>query len=180
MNRTIASTGLSLACLLMLGGTALAAGNGQAPAPRAEARATTSGTCSEMTQVSYKADNDVSTSTASGVFVDVSGARVNFTQGGEGNGCAIVTFSSESYAEFDRLLLVRAQMDGSKIAAPGAIQFSGDDDEDEDGRWSRSHSFTFIFPSVSPGEHTIAVQFRSQNFERRVYLGKHTTVVQHR
>jgi hypothetical protein len=179
MNRFITSTGLSLACLLTLGGIAAAGGNGQAPAPRAEARATTGGTCANMTKVSFKADNDISSSTSSGTFVDIPGGRVNFTQGGEGNGCAIVTFSAESYAEFGRLMFVRAQLDGVSVAAPGGVQFSGDDDEDEDGRWSRSHSFTFIFPSVSPGDHVVAMQFRSLTFDRRVFIGKHTTVVQH-
>jgi hypothetical protein len=180
MNRIAISSSLSLACLLALGGLAEADGNGQAPAAKTEARTVKSGSCSGLTEVFYKADDDFNSTTSSGDFVDVPGTSISFTQGGSVSGCAIVTFSAESYAEFGRLLLVRARIDDASTAAPGAIQFSGDDDEDEDGRWARAHSFTFIFPSVAPGNHTVTMQYRSLRYGRAVHLGKHTTVVQHR
>lgn len=181
MNCYTLSTSFSLACLLALGGSALAAEhNGQANTAedRDSSRAISSGNCDGLTATKFKADTDVNDTTSSGSFVTVHGTATAFNQSAAG--CVIVTFSSESYAEFDRLLFVRARLDGTKTAAPGAVQFSGDDDEDDDGRWARSRSFTFIFPSVATGNHTVTMEFRSSSFGNAVHLGKHTTVVQHR
>jgi hypothetical protein len=181
MNRNTLSAGLSLVCLLALGGSALAIeNNGQASAAedRDSSRAISSGNCDGLTATKFKADTDVNDTTASGSFVTIHGTSIAFNQSAAG--CVIVTFSSESYVEFDRLMFVRARLDGAKTAAPGAVQFSGDDDEDEDGRWARSRSYTFIFPSVATGNHTVTMEFRSRTFGRAVHLGKHTTVVQHR
>lgn len=181
MNRNNLSASLSLAFLLALGGNALAAeSNGQASQTEARdsSRAISSGNCAGLTATKFKADTDVNDTTSSGSFVTVHGTAISFNQSAAG--CVIVTFSSESYAEFGRLLYVRARLDGATTAAPGAIQFSGDDDEDEDGRWARSRSYTFIFPSVASGNHTVTMEFRSGAFGRAVHLGKHTTVVQHR
>lgn len=181
MKNPFVSTALPLALAAMLGGSALAAEhNGQesTAADRDSSRAITSGNCDGLTATRFKSDSDVNDSTSSGEFVTVHGTSIAFNQSAAG--CVIVTFSSESYAEFDRLLLVRARLDGATTAAPGAVQFSGDDDEDDDGRWARSRSYTFIFPSVAVGNHTVTMQFRSRSFGSSVHLGKHTTVVQHR
>jgi hypothetical protein len=110
----------------------------------------------------------------------VPNTNVFFTQGGTSSGCVIVTFTAETFARVGRLLQVRARLDNAVTAAPGVVQLSGDDDEDGDNRWSRAHAFTFIFPSVTPGPHTVRMQFRSVFFFEPVFINKHTVMVQHR
>ena len=181
MKNPFVSTALALAFAAALGGSALAAEhNGQASTAegRDSSRAIASGSCDGLTATKFKSDTDANDSTSSGDFVTVHGTSIDFNQSAAG--CVIVTFSSESYAEFNRLVYVRARLDGAATAAPGAVQFSGDDDEDGDGRWSRSRSYTFIFPTVAAGNHTVTMQFRSLSFGKSVHLGKHTTVIQHR
>lgn len=181
MKKLFVSCALPLALAAALGGSASAVErNGQAGTAedRDSSRAIASGSCDGLTATKFKSDTDVDDSTSSGEFVTVHGTSIAFNQ--SLTGCVIVTFSSESYAEFNRLLYVRARLDGATTAAPGAVQFSGDDDEDRDGRWARSQSFTFVFPSVAAGNHTVTMQFRSLTFGSWVHLGKHTTVVQHR
>lgn len=182
MKFTWISAAMAAALMMPVAGAAQAGPKGQAETSTRDAasvRGLTGGTCSNMTEISFKADDDPTGSTNSAVFVDIPGAGLTFTQGGDSNGCVVVTYSAESFADDDRLLRVRARLDNSKVAVPGAVQFSGDDDEDEDGSWSRSHSFTFIFPSVAPGQHTLKMQFRSAVFGQRVYIQKQSTVVQH-
>lgn len=182
MNRSLLAAGLALSGMTILATAGMAAENGQMPSNTraAEPRTIESGTCTEMTKVKFKSDNSIDGSTVSGSFVDVSGANVSFTQGGSSSGCVIVTFTAEVFAPKSRLMFVRARLDGSKNAAPGAVQLTGDDDEDGDDAWARSHSFTFIFPSVSPGSHQLNIQYRSGLGGERVFLGKHTTVLQYR
>ena len=181
MKNPFVPTALALGLALALSGSALAVEhNGQASTAenRDSSRAVVSGNCDGLTATKFKTDTDANDSTSSGNFVTVHGTSTAFNQSLAG--CVIVTFSSESYAEFNRLLYVRARLDGATTAAPGAVQFSGDDDEDGDGRWARSRSYTIIFPTVAAGNHTVTMQFRSLSFGTSVHLGKHTTVVQHR
>ena len=181
MKKPFISTALPLAFSLLLGGTALAAehsGQAVSAEAKAESRAVVSGSCAGMTETEFKSDSSVDSTTSSGSFVNVPNATISFNQAVAG--CVIVTFSSETYAEFSRLLYVRARLDGATTAAPGGVQFSGDDDEDGDGRWARSRAYTFIFPSVAAGNHTVTMQFRSLSFGKTVHIGKHTTIVQHR
>jgi hypothetical protein len=182
MNRFASLLSFALLSILTVSPATAAGRNGWAPLADGEAaaRAVTSGSCSGLSIVKYKADSAVDASTTSSSYVNVPNTSISFLQGGSGNGCVIVTFSAESWAEYGRLIFVRARLDDAITAAPGAVQFSGDDDEDGDGRWARSRAFTFVFPAVPPGAHFVRMEYRSVTAGRRVYIGKHNTVVQHR
>ena len=143
---------------------------------RVAATAASSGSCANLTTVDFMTDDNLNASTNSTNFVDVPNANVPFTQGA--NGCVVVTFSAENWAPSNRLTLLRARLDSSTTAQPGSIQLSGDDDENYNGKWARAHSFTFVFSSVASGSHNVQIQYESWN-GGRVYLYKHTTVVQH-
>jgi len=139
-----------------------------------------SGGCVNMTKINYAADDSINKFTSSTGFVNIPNSVVSFAQGGTTNDCVIVTFTAEAIAPANRLMLVRSVLDSSVVAAPGGVQFTGDNDEDFDGRWARSHAFTFVFPSVAPGLHNVKMQFRSPATFGNVYIHKHTVVVQHR
>ncbi len=149
-------------------------------AQAAVSRAVVSGACTGVTEMKYKSDDTINKTTSSSSFVNLPNGDVTFTQGGIGNGCVIVTFTAEGFARLNRRVDVRARLDNAVIAAPRTVWFSGDDDEDADGAWARAHAFTFIFPSVAPGAHTVRMQFRSGRFSEPVFIHKHTVVVQHR
>jgi|GEM_PF-5794423 hypothetical protein len=117
-------------------------------------------------------------STASTVFVNVPRSGLTFTQGGTAPSCVMVRFSAVTFAPDKRVLDVRVLVDG-RVAQPGPVLFSGDDDEDFDGRWARAHSFDFLVPNVAPGQHNVRVQARSFT-GGPVYLNTRSTVVHHR
>jgi hypothetical protein len=58
------------------------------------------------------------------------------------------------------LMEVDARVDGVP-ATPGAIQLTGDSDENFDGHWARSHCFKWVAPKVPRGSHTIEIYWRS-------------------
>lgn len=117
-------------------------------------------------------------STSSSVFGNVPRSGLNFTQGGAGPSCVIIRFSAVVFAPEKRVMDVRVLLDG-RVAQPGVVLFSGDDDEDFDGRWARARSFEFFVPNVAPGQHAVRVQARSFT-GGPVYLNSRATVVQHR
>lgn len=182
MKQSAMRVALSAFVLSAASAIAHAGNNGRAPdGPQAAApQAVVSGGCTDVTKINYKSDDSIDHFTFSTSFVNVPNSGVSFNQGGTGSGCVIVTFSAETFTEPNGVMQVRARLDDSVTAAPGVVQFSGDDDEDFDGRWARSRAFTFIFPSVMPGSHSVRVQFRSVDFFREVVIHKHTVVVQHR
>lgn len=182
MKPSILRAALSALLLSATAGIAFAENNGRAPdGPQAAApRAVVSGACGDVTKINYKSDDSINHSTFSTSFVNVPNAGVSFTQGGTGGGCVIVTFTAEAFTQSNGLMQVRARLDDAVTAAPGVIQFSGDDDEDLDDRYARSHAFTFIFPSVGAGSHFVRMQYRTVDFFREVTIHKHTVVVQHR
>lgn len=180
MKPSVLRVTLSALLLFTAAGIAFADNNGRAPdGPQAAApRAVVSAACTDVTKVDYKSDDSINKSTSSANFVNVPNTGVSFSQGV--SGCVIVTFTAEAFAPGSRLLQIRARLDDSVTAAPGNVQLSGDDDEDGDGSWARSHAFTFIFPSVALGSHTVRMQFRSPAVFGSVLIHKHTVVVQHR
>ena len=138
------------------------------------------GTC-KSGKTNYSATNLTGSNTTSTSYVNVPDATVSFTQGGSVSSCVIVHFTAETFANAGgtALLYVRPLLDGGTLATPVETQFSGDDDEEQDGRWARSHAMNFVFPSVSPGGHTIQMQFRSFD-GGQVNIHQHTTLVDHR
>lgn len=119
-----------------------------------------SGTC-RATTISFVTGETTGESTTSTTFVDVPDMSVSFDIGGAANGCVKVEFSAYVFAASGRLIIVRALLDGATAGSPSQVQFSGDDDENADGKWARSHAFNFAFPNVAPGTHTITIQWLS-------------------
>jgi hypothetical protein len=166
----------SLCLATMTGGALAEPGRITEDESRVAATAASSGTCGNLATVDFKTDDSLNASTTSTNFVDVPNAKISFTQGSPG--CVIVTFSAESWAPSSRLTLIRARLDSSTTAQPGSVQFSGDDDENNNGKWARAHGFTLVFPSVSSGSHNVQIQYESWT-GGRVFLYKHTTTIQH-
>jgi hypothetical protein len=127
--------------------------------------------------LSFKTDNaSPSASTTSTSFVDVANTSITFKIGGTKPACATVTFSGYTFAAAgSELMFVQAVIDGVPIA-PGSVQFSGDDDEDSDGAWARSHQAQWIAPGLAPGTHTAKIQFMSLTGQT-VFIHKATTTV---
>lgn len=162
---------------------ALADESGHAPDPKPALAPppVSSGSCTAMTLVEHKEDSSTMASTTSTSYVTVPGTAFSFTQ--TTAGCAIVTFSAESWAPGgNKLIHLEAVMDGGAreaIGDPGDIQFSGDDDENNNQHWARSRAFTFVFSSVSAGAHALYIKWRSDTVGGKVYLGKHSVVLVH-
>jgi len=117
-------------------------------------------------------------STSSGTFVDLPGTSLTFTQGGTAASCVEVDFTAMTFAAGGALLDVQPVLDGATLGVPSATQLSGDDDENANGRWSRSHAFDFIFPSVAPGSHTMKMQFESV-VGGTVFINRNAMLVRH-
>lgn len=161
---------------MALAGTGVPPGDKAAPSPNAVfTRA-----CGSLAITNVKVDDAQGKSTSSSTYANLLNGNVAFRQGGTTASCVVVDFSAYSFAPAGRLLMVRAVLDGVTVAAPFEVQFSGNDDDDGDGQWARSHAFNFLFPSVSPGLHTVAIQFRSFFDTQQVFIHRHSVVVRHR
>jgi hypothetical protein len=152
--------------------------NGTLPAaPKAAAVFT--GAC-HNTRMSYASNDAISAGTSSNSFVTVPGMTVNLNTPGS---CAEITFSAYPFAgnvpDPDALIEVRALVDGN-VCLPGPVQFSGDDSEDADNFWARSHSYTFVctFAASHNGHHTATVEWRTV-FADTVFMHKPTMIVRH-
>jgi hypothetical protein len=62
--------------------------------------------------------------------------------------------------------------------SPSSSQLSGDDDENNDGKWARDHSTQFVFGPVSGGTHTVSMLW-SSFFGGSVFNHTMTMVVYH-
>ncbi len=106
-------------------------------------------------------DDSTNKTTSSTSFVDVPNTTIAVDIGGSANTCVKIEFSAYTFAATagTALLNVRVLADAA-VCAPGEIQFSGDDSEDGDSRWARTHAFNFLC-AVTPGVHTFRAQYRS-------------------
>jgi hypothetical protein len=135
------------------------------------------GTCAP-TKISYIASNSTDTSTTSSSYVALPQAGRSITQAAAG--CIVVRFSGVVFApSAGRLILLRAVLDGATVSVPTNVQLSGDDDEDNDARWARAHSFEFVFPSVSAGNHTVQIEWRTPTGQQ-VFVHQRTLTIHHR
>ena len=115
-----------------------------------------SGAC-PVKQVAY-ATHGNSNLTTSTSYVDLPGATINWTVGGGLATCVLVMFNATTFDPGGNQLYVRAVLDGATIGDPGDNQIDGGTTTPA---WGRTHSAQFVFPSVSPGAHTLQIQFRS-------------------
>jgi hypothetical protein len=117
--------------------------------------------------------NDSQT-TSSSTFVPVVGSGFGFKTAR--NGCVLVTFSAQAFAPIDRLIWVRAVLDGVTEAVDGQVAFVA-----ESHNFATTHSYTFLFPLVAAGAgHSVALQWRSQVAGQTVIIDKFGVEVRHR
>jgi len=118
----------------------------------------TTGTCKKASNIDFAVATDGLDNTTSLSFVDVPDMSVDFVAKGN-DGCALVEYSASTFADAGNVVYVRALLDGTTVCAPDALQLSGDDDENGDGKWSRSHAFNFVCTGLIAGDHNIKIQW---------------------
>lgn len=122
------------------------------------------------------AQSSVGQSTTSNTFVDVIDSAIVFDAGGTGNSCVLVDFQAQVFAPgFARILFVQAVLDGVTVSADGVIQLQADSHF-----FSNTHGYNFIFPNVSPGIHTVKIQYASSQLGNPVFINDFNMVLTHR
>jgi hypothetical protein len=130
------------------------------------------GSC-EPTQVAYNVSME-SASTTSFVYIPIRHTTVSFYQGGDAPSCVIVTFSGEAstFVGDNGRIRVGPVLDGDIHSIPPVIQIL----DDTNGN-PKPYAAHFIFPSVSPGRHTIKMY--GSVFRGEANLSFHNVIVQH-
>jgi hypothetical protein len=129
--------------------------------------------CGSLPQVNTVHSTNSQTGT-SNVFAPVAGSLVNFTVAGTVNSCVIVSFSAQAYAPKAGLIWVRAKRDGFP-SVDGQIAFAA-----EDGAFAQARSYSFLWPSVTPGAHQVFLEYRSQFNGQAISIDRFAVEVQHR
>ena len=145
----------------------------------AATRAVVKGRCGVL-NVDYAASDLMFSTTSSTTYVNVPDTQITFVQSKPG--CVVVHYSAFVFASNAgaALMYVRPLLDGAVTAVPAETQFAGDDDEDNDGRWARSHAMNFVFPNVPAGIHRLTMQWRSLVAGQTIFTHRRTTLVHHR
>jgi hypothetical protein len=146
--------------LAAVASSAFAAGRPAADGQGREARATTRQAledCGNTPLAKFVVDS-LTQSTNSPTLVDVDRSFRSFTVGGNKPSCVIVRFSAQAFAPgIGEFIRVRALLDG-KPSIENEIQMVA-----ESVSFSEAAAYTFLFPSVSPGVHSVRMQYRSPN-----------------
>lgn len=109
------------------------------------------------TSMKFAASDALPFASASDNYADLPQAKIAFRQGGLQASCVMVRFSSAANGHGGNIL-VRALLDDTETGLPFEMVVS---DFRDIGPAARR--FTFIFPSVAPGRHTITIQHRVIN-----------------
>ena len=110
-------------------------------------------------------------STDKTTFRTLQEGSLTFTQGGTAPSCVIVHFSAQ--IDSDCLLTIRAFLDNTTAALPPEVEltsFLGD---------VSARSFSFVFPNVAPGSHTLRMQFHILNPGEIAIIKRHNVIVQY-
>ena len=124
-----------------------------------------------LTGMKYSVSTDLQ-KTGSRQFRDATGTSVSFTQSQAG--CVEVDFSAEAAATPNELLVTQVVLDGSTVCLPADNVFASDSPSSD----LAAHAMNYICPSVTAGNHTVKVQFRSR-FGGQVALDYRTTIVRY-
>jgi hypothetical protein len=111
----------------------------------------TSGTCAP-TKTKFINDPAIRLTTST-TFVNLPSSVVNFVQGGASASCVIVQFSAAVITSTNAQLTLRATLDGVASSLPDSTPLM------VDGANFETRSAVFVFPSVTPGAHTVRIQF---------------------
>jgi hypothetical protein len=168
-----------LAALIPMTASAQRAGVPNDASESAAARAAVKGRCGAL-NVDFAASDLMFSTTSSTTYVNIPDTQITFVQSKPG--CVIVHYSAFVYAASAgaALMYVRPLLDNAVTAVPAETQFAGDDDEDNDGRWARSHAMNFVFPNVPAGAHRLTMQWRSNVAGQTISTHRRTTLVHHR
>ena len=106
--------------------------------------------CGKLSETEV-AQNLTSQSTNSTSFVNVIGSGVSFVQGGTSAGCVIVSFSAQAFTP-SSIILIQALLDGV-VSDDGQVNLAF-----ASGNFT-AYAYNFLFPAVSPGSHTLRMQY---------------------
>ena len=173
MRRKIVYLGIgALFASVVAAGTAAATGgdnNGTTAATTSAAVSTPiTGNC-PVTRQSFASLSD-GQATSDSSFVDMPGTRVRFTQGGTRKSCITVVFSGQGYAPEPALMVILPILGSTENQQ---VQLVGGQ-----ASWGEAGAFVFSFRGVSPGKHTVRIQWRSAN-GGTVSISFRTLVVYH-
>lgn len=110
-------------------------------------------------------------------FDDLEGMSVSFSIPGTTNTCLMVAFTGEFNVGTDSEIAIRAVLDGKTVGTPSyasILQASFNESES-----SAARGFNFFFSGVTPGPHTVKVQWRS-GFGNTVTVFRRSMVVFHK
>ncbi len=128
------------------------------------------GTCSP-TKVAFIV-SDTERSTSSMTFVLLAETAVKFVQGGSRPSCVMVRLEGYVAAGSNTAISILATIDGDTID-PGEVQLAYND-----SAVFQPRAWTFILPSVAPGEHRIGFKFRSNN-GNTVFFSNSNAIIHH-
>ena len=109
----------------------------------------------EITKVKFITYDTGPFNTASGTFVAIPGMTTAVTVGGNTPSCVLAEVSGDSFTTSREAEHVGVTIDGS-LGKPSFVQFSMNDPSA-----AQEHAALFVFPSVAPGIHTVAMVFKS-------------------
>ena len=111
--------------------------------------------CGTLSKVKTGFDRAVTPMTMASLdFLEVPNTRIIFNVAGKSKSCVIVTYSARMQAVAPEQLWLRVILDGKVVAEPGALIATTNDASGE----YRAHSYTWVFPSVSPGKRNVRVE----------------------
>jgi len=116
----------------------------------------TVGSCSPA-HLKFMASDPLRFRLTSQSYVDLPQARVVFHQGGRVASCVLVRFSANANGAQGNFA-VRALVDGVTTALPNEVTLTDTADVGPAAR-----RFTFVLPSVTPGPHSVTIQYRRLN-----------------
>lgn len=148
---------------LLLAGAAIAAATGTAAQ-----EAAVKGRC--VTSATKFMTSATAHFTAPAQFTTVPDTQVAFRQK-PSRSCVIVRFSADVFAQSNRVMLIRAVLDGTTFAEPGTVTFTAGTPSVSEAR-----SFEFVFPNVARGKHEIYLEWRSLSGDD-ILLGSRTVTV---
>jgi hypothetical protein len=132
--------------------------------------------CGTLSHVKTAFDQPIEpVSTWSQNFQKIASTSITFKIGGKGKSCVLVTYSAQLQASIPSELWLKVVLDGKMIAQPGPMVA----ESNGEGGVFKAHSFTWIFPAVSPGRRTVHVEFKSSDGSV-VSINQQTLVVQYR
>ena len=144
---------------------------------RAARAARVAGANCVLSKVGFRTETTQVSTTSTG-FGNIPDTFVTFTQSAAG--CVIVRYTAETHSPSNTGIDVRARLDGAINGSPGAVFWTTDHDEDNDGRGFRVYAFDFVFPNVAAGSHTVQMQWRTIISGVPGWMFFRTLTVQHR